>query len=115
MLGKQSGLDGGEHAYLDHVGRDSFYGFLASHRRELFHETRTSSTSIARTTGVRVRQRLHEAAGLLARLLMQDMERREDGTRLKQGVSLDRIVSVHDPEMRHARKSARRRFDGHKA
>ena len=38
MLGKQSGLDGGEHAYLDHVGRDSFYGFLASHRRELFHD-----------------------------------------------------------------------------
>jgi Transposase DDE domain len=24
-------------------------------------------------------------------------------------------VSAHDPEMRHARKSARRRFDGHKA
>jgi hypothetical protein len=38
MLGKQSGLEGGEHAYLDHVGRDSFYGFLASHRRELFHD-----------------------------------------------------------------------------
>src|ERR671910_2348202 len=38
MLGKQSGLDGGDHAYLDHVGRDSFYGFLASHRRELFHD-----------------------------------------------------------------------------
>jgi hypothetical protein len=38
MLGKRSDLDGGEHAYLDHVGRDSFYGFLASHRRELFHD-----------------------------------------------------------------------------
>jgi hypothetical protein len=62
-----------------------------------------------------LRQRLHEAAGLLARLLMQDIERREDGTPLKQGVSSDRVVSVHDPEMRHGRKSARRRFDGHKA
>ena len=38
MLGKQSGLDGGEHTYLDHVGRDSFYGFLALHRRELFRD-----------------------------------------------------------------------------
>ena len=38
MLGKQSGLDAGEHTYLDHVGRDSFYGSLASHRRELFHD-----------------------------------------------------------------------------
>jgi hypothetical protein len=62
-----------------------------------------------------LRQQLHEAAGLLARLLVQDIERREDETRLKQGVSSDRIVSVHDPEMRHGRKSARRRFDGHKA
>jgi Transposase DDE domain len=60
-------------------------------------------------------QRLHEASGLLARLLMQDIERREDGAHLKQGVSSDRIVSVHDPEMRHGRKSARWRFDGHKA
>src|SRR5215216_7797541 len=38
MLGKHSGLDGGEHTYLDHVGRDSFYGFLASHRTELFQD-----------------------------------------------------------------------------
>jgi Transposase domain (DUF772)/Transposase DDE domain len=62
-----------------------------------------------------LRQRLHEAASLLARLLMQDIDRREDGAHLKQGVSSDRIVSVHDPEMRHGRKSAKRRFDGHKA
>ena len=38
MLGKHSGLDGGDHACLDHVGRDSFYGFLASYREELFHD-----------------------------------------------------------------------------
>jgi hypothetical protein len=38
MLGKHSGLDGGDHPYLDHVGRDSFYGFLASHRGELFRD-----------------------------------------------------------------------------
>jgi DDE family transposase len=30
-------------------------------------------------------------------------------------VAADRLVSVHDPEMRHGRKSARKRFDGHKA
>src|SRR5215204_2021084 len=60
------------------------------------------------------RRRLRDAAVLLERLLMQDIEHREDGTRLKQGVSPDRVVSVHDPEMRHGRKSARRRFDGHK-
>jgi hypothetical protein len=31
MLGKQSDLAGGEHTYLDHVRRDSFYGFPALH------------------------------------------------------------------------------------
>ena len=51
----------------------------------------------------------------MERLLLQDIERGEDGTQLKQGVSPDRMVSVHDPEMRHGRKSERRRFDGHKA
>ena len=61
------------------------------------------------------RRRLRDAALLLERLLLQDIERREDGTHLKQGVSPDRVVSVHDPEMRHGRKSERRRFDGHKA
>ncbi len=61
------------------------------------------------------RQRLREAAVLLSQLLMQDVERQVDGADLKQGVSPDRIVSVHDPEMRHGRKSATRRFDGHKA
>jgi hypothetical protein len=304
MLGKRSGLDGGEHAYLDHVGRDSFYGFLASHRRELFHDEdfsdlycsdngrpsvppsllatalllqvhdgvsdeeakaradfdlrwkvalgigleerpfakstlqlfrahlilhervravfRKSLTFALRTGYFRSRklkvvldtsyilgrgsvkdtynllgdgirklvgalaataghnnpelwagehgldryfgsslkgqasidwddpeargvflggivadadellgvaraaleqippddpkhQRLHEAAGLLAQLLMQDIEREVQGAHLKQGVSPDRVVSVHDPEMRHGRKSAKKRFDGHKA
>ena len=34
---------------------------------------------------------------------------------LKRGVSRDRMVSVHDPDMRHGHKSSSRRFDGHKA
>ena len=36
-----------------------------------------------------------------------------EGVSLKEGVSKDRMVSVHDPEMRHGHKS--KRFDGHKA
>jgi transposase len=58
---------------------------------------------------------LIEAAGLLGRVLLQDVERRDDGPALKEGVAADRLVSLHDPEMRHGRKSARKRFDGHKA
>ena len=56
-----------------------------------------------------------EAAELLGQLLLQDVERQEDGPALKDGVSRDRIPSVHDPEMRHGRKSSSKRFDGHKA
>ena len=56
-----------------------------------------------------------------AELLLQDVERKgnncdgDDGTGLKDGVSRDRMMPVHDPEMRHGRKSSSKRFDGHKA
>ncbi len=61
------------------------------------------------------RQGIVAAAELLGQLLLQDVERTEGGVNLKDGVSKDRMVSVHDPEMRHGHKSSRRRFDGHKA
>ena len=61
------------------------------------------------------RQRIVAAAELLGQLLLQDVERAEGGVSLKDGVSRDRMMSVHDPEMRHGHKSSRRRFDGHKA
>ena len=61
------------------------------------------------------RQRIVAAAELLGQLLLQDVERTDDGVGLKDGVSRDRMMSVHDPEMRHGHKSSRRRFDGHKA
>ena len=73
------------------------------------------------------RQAVVDAAELLGQLLLQDVKRVGDGdsagndadtdggVSVKDGVSKDRIVSVHDPEMRHGHKSSRRRFDGHKA
>ena len=61
------------------------------------------------------RQRIVTAAELLGQLLLQDVERTEGGASLKDGVSRDRMMSVHDPEMRHGHKSSSRRFDGHKA
>ena len=58
--------------------------------------------------------RLGAAAELLAQLLLQDVERLPEGAAIKQGVSPDRVISVHDPEMRHGHKSKTRRFNGHK-
>lgn len=69
-------------------------------------------------------QQIRAAAELLTQLLAQDIERElaeedeEDegpgGLRLKRGVAKDRIVSAHDPEMRHGHKSHSNRFEGHK-
>ena len=63
-------------------------------------------------------------------MLLQDVKRSADGAgdgdgagdddgaggmSLKEGVSKDRMVSVHDPEMRHGHEGKSRCFDRHKA
>jgi len=58
---------------------------------------------------------LANAATLLSQVLAQDIERSATGASMRRGVSRDRMPSVHDPEVRHGRKSKRKRFDGHKA
>ena len=72
------------------------------------------------------RQSIVAGAELLGQLLLQDVERQSgdgdgdaaddaDGVSIRDGVSKDRMLSVHDPELRHGHKSSRRRFNGHKA
>ena len=72
------------------------------------------------------RQSIVDGAELLGQLLLQDIERKSgdgdvdadaaaDGVSIRDGVSKDRMPSVHDPELRHGHKSSRRRFNGHKA
>lgn len=76
-------------------------------------------------------EEIDRASRLLSRLISQDTEpdpepptklkkesEPDDGqisaVRIRKGVAVERIVSVHDPEMRHGRKSASKRFDGYK-
>jgi len=61
------------------------------------------------------RERIQRAAELMRQLVSQDVDRDGGEVVLKEGVARDRVVSVHDPEMRHGRKSSSKRFDGHKA
>ena len=71
------------------------------------------------------RQSIVAGAELLGQLLLQDVERKSgdgdgdaaaaDGVSVRDGVSKDRMLSVHDPELRHGHKSSRRRCNGHKA
>ncbi|NMB77375.1 MAG: IS1182 family transposase [Myxococcales bacterium] len=57
-----------------------------------------------------------EASELLCQLLAQDVDTDENGKPfIKEETAKDRIPSAHDPDMRHGRKSASSRFDGHKA
>jgi hypothetical protein len=52
---------------------------------------------------------------LLTKILGDDVEEDKEGDpKIAQGTAPDRIVSMTDTEMRHGRKSARRRFDGFK-
>ena len=76
------------------------------------------------------RQSIVAGAELLGQLLLQDIERKsgdgdvdadaaaaaaDDGVSIRDGVSKDRMPSVHDPELRHGHQSSRRRCNGHKA
>jgi hypothetical protein len=65
------------------------------------------------------RERLRRATEILRQVLLQDVESKPGdeggGKRIRQGSSAARICSVHDPAMRHGRKSSSVRFDGHKA
>ena len=60
-----------------------------------------------------------EAAQLLCALLLQDVQVQETAegpkAQVKQGTARGRIPSVSDAQQRHGRKSASKRFTGHKA
>jgi transposase len=58
---------------------------------------------------------IEHAHELLRELVGQDFDIDEDGVpRLHRGTRPGRVLSVHDPEMRHGRKSHSQRFDGYK-
>lgn len=60
-------------------------------------------------------EELVKASEILGQVLAQDVERKPAGeVEIRQGTSAERVCSVHDPEMRHGRKSKSTRFDGHK-
>jgi Transposase DDE domain/Transposase domain (DUF772) len=69
-------------------------------------------------------RRIEAVSQMLAAILLQDVEierksedddgEPEEQVKIKHNPSGQRICSVSDPEMRHGRKSASKRFDGHK-
>ena len=108
----ETGID-----WSDRKARNALLVTIVSDADRLLELSRLAQGELAE--GSAQRQRIVAGAELLGQLLLQDIERRsgdgDDGVSLKAGVSKDRMVSVHDPDMRHGHKSSRRRFDGHKA
>ena len=76
---------------------------------------------VAGLAGQQLEERAASAVGLLALVAGQDVEPAEgsDGTdgrwRIARKVAEDRVISVHDPEARHTRKSPEARRDGYRA
>jgi hypothetical protein len=65
--------------------------------------------------GSEAEEQLVKASEVLGQVLAQDVERKPEGeVEIHRGTSAERVCSVHDPEMRHGRKSKTTRFDGHK-
>ena len=68
-----------------------------------------------RSTNASLVGAVRQAAELLATVLGQDLEQRDDGVfRIAWRVASNRIISTVDPEARHGHKTAARGFDGYK-
>ena len=105
--------------WSDRKARRKLLGEIVADADRLLELARQAWVELPEDSGQR--QSIVDGAELLGQLLLQDIERKsgdvdaDDGVSVKDGVSRDRMPSVHDPELRHGHKSSRRRFNGHKA
>ena len=106
----EAGID-----WSDRKARETLLAAIVADADRLLELSRQAQGTLPE--GSDERQEILAAAELLGQLLLQDVERKscDGGASLKDGVSKDRMMSVHDPEMRHGHKSSSKRFDGHKA
>ena len=114
--------------WSDRKARRKLWGEIVADADRLLELARQAWVELPEESGQR--QSIVAGAELLGQLLLQDVERKsgdgdadahahadaaDDGVSVRDGVSKDRMLSVHDPELRHGHKSSRRRFNGHKA
>lgn len=104
--------------WSDRKARRRLLGRIVEDADSLLGRARTAIAALAE--GDKRARDLAGSAALLSRILCQDVERKSapdgggDGPAIRKGGGRDRVLSVHDPEMRHGRKSASNRFAGHK-
>ncbi len=76
---------------------------------------RDGYAALALLDGRELSESVKPAAALLATVLGQDLEQRDDSVfRIARRVAEDRVISTVDPEARHGHKTASRGFDGYK-
>jgi hypothetical protein len=118
--GKRQGLGGRARelvaGYLDRDGKAAIdWSDPAERAEQLQLLVRDAESALALATEQVGEEEVRAAGWLLTKILSDDVEMGEGGeARIGHGTAPDRIVSVTDPEMRHGRKSASRRFDGFK-
>jgi transposase len=109
--GKKAAID-----WDDAAARRAELGRLANDARALLAALPAPTADEAGADEVSERERsIRLARALLEQVLTQDVEDGADGNpQLRTGVARHRVPSTTDPEMRHGRKSARRRWTGYK-
>lgn len=85
-------------------------------REELIDALATDALAIlVALEGRELSAELGQAVTLIARVVGQDLDEREDGVfRIARRVAKDRIISTVDPDARHGHKTSARGFDGYK-
>lgn len=89
----------------DEAGREALIDALA----------RDAYAILAALDGTTLSAEVSQAAQLVATVVGQDLEQREDGLfRIARRVAKDRVISTVDPDTRHGHKTSARGFDGYK-
>ena len=83
---------------------------------QLVNDSRALRKAIDDNPEMELSEEEKAAFEVLCTITEQDIEPIASGeVAIKQGVAKDRIISAHDPEMRHGHKTSKGRFNGHKA
>jgi len=113
---KRRGMGANLAAYLDSDEKAAIdWGNPTARLAQLKVLVRDAGSVLELASGQVDEEEVRTAAWLLTKILGDDVATEEEGDpKLRQGVAEDRTVSMTDPQMRHGRKSASQRFDGHK-
>lgn len=112
---KRQGLAASLAAYVDSDRKASIDWADPAARAEQLEVLVQDAEAVLELTKQTDDSEVRSAAWLLTKILGDDVTTDEGGNpQIGKGVAEDRIVSLTDPEMRHGRKSAAKRFDGHK-